>query len=77
MRLAHARCTPVTAPVSTRVVAPARRCERGGDRVLSARYRVRELQVTYILDGKCNDSWVGGPEKFEADLVTAIETAWP
>ena len=45
--------------------------------VLSARYRVRELPVTYILDGKGNVAWVGGPEKSEADLVTAIETARP
>jgi len=45
--------------------------------VLSARYRMRELPVTYILDGKGNVAWVGGPEKSEADLVTAIETARP
>jgi len=45
--------------------------------VLSARYRVRDLPVTYILDGKGNVSWVGGPEKSEGDLITAIETAKP
>ena len=31
----------------------------------------------HILDGKGNVAWVGGPEKTEADLITAIETARP
>ena len=45
--------------------------------VLAARYRVRDLPVTYVLDGKGNVAWVGGSEKTEADLVAAIEAARP
>jgi hypothetical protein len=45
--------------------------------VLAARYRVRDLPVTYVLDGKGNVAWVGGSEKTEADLVAAIESARP
>lgn len=45
--------------------------------VLAARYRVRDLPVTYVLDGHGNVAWVGGPEKTEADLVSAIESARP
>ncbi len=45
--------------------------------VLAARYRVRDLPVTYVLDGKGTVAWVGGPEKSEADLVAAIESAKP
>jgi cytochrome c biogenesis protein CcmG/thiol:disulfide interchange protein DsbE len=41
--------------------------------VLAARYRVRDLPVTYVLDGQGNVTWVGGPEKTEVDLVNAIE----
>jgi cytochrome c biogenesis protein CcmG/thiol:disulfide interchange protein DsbE len=41
--------------------------------VLAARYRVRELPVTYVLDGQGNVAWVGGPEKTETELVDAIE----
>jgi cytochrome c biogenesis protein CcmG, thiol:disulfide interchange protein DsbE len=45
--------------------------------VLAARYRVRDLPVTYVLDGHGTVSWVGGPEKSETDLVAAIEAAKP
>lgn len=45
--------------------------------VLAARYRVHDLPVTYVLDGKGNVAWVGGPEKSEADLVAAIEATKP
>ena len=45
--------------------------------VLAARYRVRDLPVTYVLDGHGNVAWVGGPEKSESDLVAAIEAAKP
>lgn len=45
--------------------------------VLAARYRVSDLPVTYVLDGKGNVAWVGGPEKTEDDLVTAIESTKP
>ena len=41
--------------------------------VLAARYRVSDLPVTYVLDGKGNVAWVGGPEKTDADIVAAIE----
>jgi cytochrome c biogenesis protein CcmG/thiol:disulfide interchange protein DsbE len=42
--------------------------------VLAARYRVHELPVTYVLDGQGNVAWVGGPEKSDVDLVSAIES---
>ncbi len=45
--------------------------------VLAARYRVRELPVTYVLDGSGNVAWVGGPEKTETELVRAIEATRP
>jgi cytochrome c biogenesis protein CcmG/thiol:disulfide interchange protein DsbE len=45
--------------------------------VLAARYRVRDLPVTYVLDGHGNVAWVGGPEKSESDLIAAIEAAKP
>lgn len=45
--------------------------------VLAARYRVRDLPVTYVLDGRGNVAWVGGPEKTESDLIAAIEAAKP
>jgi cytochrome c biogenesis protein CcmG/thiol:disulfide interchange protein DsbE len=45
--------------------------------VLAARYRVHDLPVTYVLDGQGNVSWVGGPEKNESDIVSAIEAAKP
>jgi cytochrome c biogenesis protein CcmG/thiol:disulfide interchange protein DsbE len=45
--------------------------------VLAARYRVRDLPMTYVLDGRGNVAWVGGPEKTETDLVTAIEATKP
>jgi cytochrome c biogenesis protein CcmG, thiol:disulfide interchange protein DsbE len=47
------------------------------EQVLAARWRVRDLPVTYVLDGAGNVSWVGGPEKSESDLVAAIEAAKP
>ena len=45
--------------------------------VLAARYRVSDLPVTFVLDGKGNVAWVGGPDKSESDLVAAIERAKP
>jgi cytochrome c biogenesis protein CcmG/thiol:disulfide interchange protein DsbE len=45
--------------------------------VLAARYRVRDLPITYVLDGHGNIAWVGGPEKTESDLVAAIEATRP
>jgi cytochrome c biogenesis protein CcmG, thiol:disulfide interchange protein DsbE len=45
--------------------------------VLSGRYHVRDLPVTYVLDGKGVIAWVGGPEKTERDLVAAIEGTKP
>ena len=45
--------------------------------VLAARYRVTDLPVTYVLDGKGNVAWVGGPEKTETELVRAIESTKP
>lgn len=45
--------------------------------VLGARWRVRELPVTFVLDGKGTVAWVGGPEKSETDLVNAIEATKP
>jgi thiol-disulfide isomerase/thioredoxin len=45
--------------------------------VLAARYRVRDLPITYVLAGKGVVAWVGGPEKSESDLVSAIESAKP
>jgi peroxiredoxin len=41
--------------------------------VLAGRYRVGELPVTYVLDPRGNVAWVGGPEKTEEELVSAIE----
>lgn len=45
--------------------------------ILSARWRVADLPITFVLDGKGTVAWVGGPEKTEADLVRAIEAATP
>ena len=45
--------------------------------VLAARYRVRDHPVTYVLDGRGNVAWVGGPSMTEADLVAAIESTKP
>jgi cytochrome c biogenesis protein CcmG/thiol:disulfide interchange protein DsbE len=45
--------------------------------VLAARWRVRELPVTYVIDGQGNVAWVGGPEKTESELVAAIESTKP
>lgn len=45
--------------------------------VLAARYRVRDLPVTYVLDGKGNIAWVGGPEKSQDDLVAAALATKP
>ena len=45
--------------------------------VLAARWRVRDLPVTYVLNGAGNVAWVGGPEKSETDLVAAIEAQKP
>jgi cytochrome c biogenesis protein CcmG, thiol:disulfide interchange protein DsbE len=45
--------------------------------VLAARYRVSDLPVTFVLDGHGNVAWVGGPDKSEHDLVTAIEATKP
>lgn len=47
------------------------------EQVIAARWRVRDLPVTYVLDGKGNVAWVGGPEKTEADLVAAIRATKP
>lgn len=45
--------------------------------VLAARYRVRDLPVTYVLDGKGTVVWVGGPEKTQDDLVAAALATSP
>jgi cytochrome c biogenesis protein CcmG/thiol:disulfide interchange protein DsbE len=45
--------------------------------VLAARWRVRDLPVTYVLDGKGNVAWVGGPEKTHEDLVNATLATKP
>lgn len=45
--------------------------------VLAARWRVRELPVTYVVDGQGNVAWVGGPERTESELVAAIESTKP
>ncbi|MFO0739551.1 MAG: TlpA disulfide reductase family protein [Labilithrix sp.] len=45
--------------------------------VLAARYRVHDLPVTYVLDGKGNIAWVGGPEKSQDDLVAAALATKP
>ena len=45
--------------------------------VLAARYRVRDLPVTYVLDGHGNVAWVGGPEKTETELVAGIDAVKP
>lgn len=45
--------------------------------VLAARWRVRDLPVTFVLDGKGTVVWVGGPEKSESDLVGAIQATTP
>ena len=45
--------------------------------VLAARRRVRELPVTYVVDGQGNVAWVGGPERTEGELVSAIEATRP
>ncbi len=47
------------------------------EQILAARWRVRDLPVTYVLDGAGKVAWVGGPEKSESDLVAAIEAAKP
>ena len=47
------------------------------EQVLAARWRVHDLPVTYVLDGKGNVAWVGGPEKSESDLVAAIRATKP
>jgi cytochrome c biogenesis protein CcmG, thiol:disulfide interchange protein DsbE len=47
------------------------------ENVLAARYRVRDLPVTYVLDGRGSIAWVGGPEKTEDELVRAIEATRP
>lgn len=45
--------------------------------VLAARWRVRDLPITFVLDGKGTVVWVGGPEKSETDLVRAIQATTP
>ncbi|MBX3233150.1 MAG: TlpA family protein disulfide reductase [Labilithrix sp.] len=45
--------------------------------VLAARWRVADLPITFVLDGKGSVAWVGGPEKTESDLVAAIEATKP
>ena len=45
--------------------------------VLAARWRVRDLPVTYVIDGKGNVAWVGGPEKSQDDLVAAALATKP
>jgi cytochrome c biogenesis protein CcmG/thiol:disulfide interchange protein DsbE len=45
--------------------------------VLAGRFRVRELPVTFVLDGRGTVKWVGGPEKNEAELRAAIEATRP
>lgn len=45
--------------------------------VLAARYRVGDLPVTYVIDGKGSVAWVGGPEKSEQDLVAATLATKP
>lgn len=47
------------------------------EQVIAARWRVRDLPVTFVLDGKGNVAWVGGPEKTESDLVAAIRATKP
>jgi peroxiredoxin len=45
--------------------------------VLAARFRVRDLPVTFVLDVEGRVAWVGGPEKNEDDIVAAIEATKP
>jgi cytochrome c biogenesis protein CcmG/thiol:disulfide interchange protein DsbE len=45
--------------------------------VLAARWRVRDLPVTYVIDGKGTVVWVGGPEKSQDDLVAAALATSP
>ncbi len=45
--------------------------------VLAARYRVRDLPMTFVLDGQGRVTWVGGPEKTEAELLQAIAATRP
>jgi cytochrome c biogenesis protein CcmG/thiol:disulfide interchange protein DsbE len=45
--------------------------------VLAARWRVRDLPVTYVIDGKGTVVWVGGPEKSQDDLVAATLATSP
>jgi peroxiredoxin len=40
--------------------------------VLAGRYRVTDLPVTFVIDRTGNVSWVGGPEKTENELTSAI-----
>jgi peroxiredoxin len=45
--------------------------------ILAARFRVRELPVTFVLDVEGRVAWVGGPEKTEDDIIAAIEATKP
>lgn len=45
--------------------------------ILAARFRVRDLPVTFVLDTEGRVAWVGGPEKTEDDIIAAIEATKP
>ena len=40
--------------------------------VLAGRFRVREMPVTFVVDGQGVVQWVGGPGQNEGDLAQAI-----
>jgi thiol-disulfide isomerase/thioredoxin len=42
--------------------------------VLAGRYRVTDLPVTFVVDRAGTIVWVGGPEKSEGELVSAVLT---
>jgi peroxiredoxin len=44
-------------------------------KVLAQGFGVRELPVTFVLDGSRKVTWVGGPERNEAELRAVVEAA--
>lgn len=42
------------------------------DRVLSGRFRVKDMPITFVVDREGNVRWVGGPAQTEAELAQAI-----
>jgi cytochrome c biogenesis protein CcmG/thiol:disulfide interchange protein DsbE len=48
-----------------------------GARALAEAYRVTQLPVTFVLDGRGRVRWVGGPDRNDTELRAAIEATRP